>query len=95
MVQITHFLATLIFMMYRDRFGAYDFEEMEIGTETLLPHGVKLLKSDENKYQIKYYAQNMVDWYLFKEGIKVRMIEIIDAHTQILPKREPSDDAVK
>ncbi|MGD9162974.1 MAG: hypothetical protein PVG39_31505 [Desulfobacteraceae bacterium] len=89
MVLITEFLANMIFMMYRDRFGAYDFVDMVVGEDILLPHGVHFVKTDINKYGIKYYAWDMRDWKFFKEGLTLRILEIVDAHTQIHPDLAP------
>jgi hypothetical protein len=89
MVLITSYIAEIIFMMYRSRFGAYDFVEMMVGEEILLPHGVHFVKTEKNKYGIKYYAWDMRDWELFKYQLGPRMIELLEAHSQIHPELAP------
>jgi len=90
MVQITHYLAQVIFLLYRDRFDTMDkVSDLKDQCEVLLPHGVKLTKN-KRKYYIKYYSSGMRDWNMFCIGLGLRVAEIADDHVQILPKLRPS-----
>ena len=90
MVQITYYLAQVIFLLYKDRFGMMDsVSELMDGNEILLPHGVKLTKQ-RRRYYIKYYASGMRDWNMFCIALGLRVAEIADMNVQILPKSKPS-----
>jgi len=92
MVLITHYLAQVIFLLYRDRFANMDkVSELKDQHEVLLPHGVKLFKN-KRRYYIKYYSEVMRDWNLFCIDLGLKIGEIGDNPNRLIILDDERDE---
>ena len=80
MVQISYHIAMVIFQLYKERFdNMKSVSKMLDPMEILLPHGVKLVKSDR-RYYIKYYSPHFDDWNKFCIGFGLKLSDLADTN---------------